>query len=245
MSQDNIVVIPARLESTRLARKVLLEESGKYLLQHVYEQALKSKKADRVVIATDSEEVFEACKKFDATCVLTSRHHKSGSDRIAEATKHLDCKRIVNVQADEPLIDPQNIDTLFSFLEETSNPISFVTLCEPLRDEDIGNENAVKVYIYYDQIVARTFTRKILPSLTEDFVQKHVGVYGYTKQALTVFTSAEPTESELSNKLEQLRILDLGFTINVLSSLSSSLGIDTREDYDRFLSIIRKGIHDS
>jgi CMP-2-keto-3-deoxyoctulosonic acid synthetase len=110
MNGENVVIIPARLDSTRLPGKVLLKESGKYLLQHVYEQALKSKAADFAVIATDSQEVMEACSSFGAHCVLTSRQHQSGTDRVCEAAQSLGVQRIVNVQADEPLIDPANID---------------------------------------------------------------------------------------------------------------------------------------
>jgi len=240
MNGENVVIIPARLDSTRLPGKVLLKESGKYLLQHVYEQALKSKAADFAVIATDSQEVMEACSSFGAHCVLTSRQHQSGTDRVCEAAQSLGVQRIVNVQADEPLIDPANIDNLFSFLENHDS--DYVTLCEQLAPEDEANENVVKVYIDPSGKSAVTFSRKVLQSGVADlFLERHVGVYGYTKKGLLAFSALPQSENEKTNRLEQLRLLDSGLTIDVISSVSSSVGVDTREDYDRFLAQLEKG----
>lgn len=240
MNGENVVIIPARLDSTRLPGKVLLKESGKYLLQHVYEQALKSKASDFAVIATDSQEVMEACSSFGAHCVLTSRHHQSGTDRVCEAAQSLGVQRIVNVQADEPLIDPTNIDNLFSFLENHDS--DYVTLCEQLAPEDEANENVVKVYIDPSGKSAVTFSRKVLQSGVADlFLERHVGVYGYTRKGLLAFSALPQSENEKINRLEQLRLLDSGLTIDVISSVSSSVGVDTREDYDRFLAQLEKG----
>lgn len=240
MNGENVIIIPARLDSTRLPGKVLLKESGKYLLQHVYEQAVRSKEKDMVLVATDSQEVIDACKEFGANCVLTSRQHNSGTDRACEVVRNLNVKRVVNVQADEPFIDPTDIDNLFSFLE--NHDCDLVTLCAELDNEDEDNENVVKVYIDPCGKYAVTFSRHILKEGVSDlFLERHVGVYGYTKNGLLTFASMPQSEREKSQRLEQLRWLDDGLDIAVISSVGRSLGIDTRDDYDNFLAQLEKG----
>lgn len=240
MNGENAIVIPARLESTRLPGKVLLKESGKYLIQHVYEQAIKSAEKDLVLVATDSQEVVDACAEFGASCVLTSRQHRSGTDRVCEAVRNLAVKRIVNIQADEPLIDPCDIDNLFSFLENHDS--DFVTLCSQLDKDAESDENVVKVYIDSCGKRAVYFSRKILQSGVEDlFLERHVGVYGYTKKGLLTFADMQPSENETANRLEQLRLIDGGLGVDVISSVGLSVGVDTREDYERFLALLEKG----
>ncbi len=243
MNGKNIVVIPVRLESTRLPRKALLKESGKYLFQHAYDRACQSKKADLVLVATDSREIMDACTESCVSVTLTSVEHQSGTDRVQEAVKNFYFDNIVNLQGDEPLIDPDYIDQLFTELDK--GKFQYVTLGAPVAEEELDKPNNVKVYVDSEGR-AVAFKRTADPVSHRDcVVMKHVGVYGYTKKALAEFTGLKQTESELREKLEQLRLLDNGYTIGVVSVPTSSVGVDTREDYDRFLEAIKKGRHDS
>jgi 3-deoxy-manno-octulosonate cytidylyltransferase (CMP-KDO synthetase) len=243
MHGDNIVVIPARLESTRLPKKLLLKESGKYLLQHVYERVSLSKKADMVLIATDSLEIMEICKEFCASAILTSEKHQSGTDRVQEAVKDFYFQNIINVQGDEPFINPAHIDLLIERLEST--PVQFVTLATRITADDVDNRNAVKVYIDNDSSAVDFGRSMSVTMATKHKVFKHVGVYGYKKDALKTFTGLKQTEREASEKLEQLRLIDNGFKIGVIPVTGELLGIDTREDYDRFLTKLKEKSNDA
>lgn len=141
----NLGVIPARYHSTRLAGKVLLPIGGKPLVQHVYEKACQAKRLEEVWIATDDERVREAAKRFNAKCLMTAASHRSGTDRIAEVVSEVEVERIVNLQADEPLLEPRMIDTLLEGMEKDSS-IQMATLCHAILDErDLANPNVVKV----------------------------------------------------------------------------------------------------
>ena len=243
MNGKNIIVIPARLESTRLPRKAILKESGKYLVQHVYEKACQSKKADLVLVATDSREVMDACMEECISVTLTSVDHQSGTDRVQEAVKDFYFDNIVNLQGDEPLINPEYLDLLFTELEK--GKFKYVTLGAPITDDELANPNSVKVYVDSEG-KAVDFSRTDFKTKYETCaVMKHVGVYGYTKKALEKFTSLKQTEDEIKERLEQLRLLNNRYTIGVVSVPTSSVGIDTREDYDKFLAFLKKGNHDS
>ncbi len=243
MHGNNIVVIPARLESTRLPKKLLLKESGKYLIQHVYERVNLSKKADMVLIATDSIELMEVCKEFGASSILTSDKHQSGTDRVQEAVRDFYFQNIINVQGDEPLINPNHIDLLIERLENSD--LDFATLAVKLKNEDIDNPNSVKVYVDSND-TAVDFSRETSRQLLSRYrVFKHVGVYGYKKHALKTFTELAQTEREKSERLEQLRLVDNGFKIGVIPVAGSLLGIDTREDYEKFLASMKESAHDA
>lgn len=243
MHGNSIVVIPARLESTRLPKKLLLKESGKYLIQHVYEKVSLSKKADMVLIATDSIELMEVCKEFGASSILTSDKHQSGTDRVQEAVRDFYFQNIINVQGDEPLINPNHVDLLIERLENSD--LDFATLAVKLKNEDIDNPNSVKVYVDSND-TAVDFSRETSRQLLSRYrAFKHVGVYGYKKHALKTFTELTQTEREKSEKLEQLRLVDNGFKIGVIPVIGSLLGIDTREDYERFLAATKENGHDA
>lgn len=238
MHGKNVVIIPARLDSSRLPKKALLKESGKYLIQHVYEQALKSKLVDFVLVATDSGEIQEACKDFGANCILTSRQHESGTDRVAEAVKDMYVDNIVNVQGDEPLIDPAYIDLLFQMLSDRYPSVDYATLACPIAtQEEYLNPNVVKV-VLDNSNCAIYFSRAPIPSSGFTNALRHIGIYGYTKKGLMEFAKSAVSRLEKIERLEQLRLIENRSIIDVSTVMQPTLGIDTREDYDKFLAII-------
>lgn len=237
MTSKIIAVIPARLESSRLEKKVLLKESGKYLIQHVYEQVCKSKLVSKVIIATDRQEVVEACLEFKAPVVLTSRHHQSGTDRIAEAVKPLEFDYVVNVQGDEPLIPPDYIDKLIDLTQ--TNAADFATLGCPLKNlEELENPNVVKVSVNRYEEACDFFRRSDFALGNGYFLLRHIGMYAYSKKGLKTFTKLEHSEREKKERLEQLRLLNYGYTMLVGSVPGVTVGVDTREDYDKFLKLV-------
>lgn len=244
MTAPTLIVIPARLESTRLPRKVLLKESGKYLIQHVFEQVQKIKNPAHVVIATDHKDVVEAAKSFGASARLTKVDHKSGTDRVCEVVHQLhreglQYELIVNVQGDEPEIEPSSIDALIDLMNATSSPISgkysrtpIGTLAEPCNPDDILKPQVVKV-VLNRRGEALYFSRS---PYSDPQALKHIGIYAYRPATLYMLTTEAPCSLEEAEKLEQLRALYYGYTIRVGKvPPSKSRGIDTREDYDAFL----------
>ncbi len=251
---SNLIVIPARYESTRLPGKALLRQSGKYLVEHVYERAVSATRASGVVVATDDVRIVKAVKSFGGVAVLTSAAHASGTDRIAEVARMPEYQhfaRIVNVQGDEPEIDPALIDSLFRLLESTDVPMA--TAAAPFDDvEEIYRPNIVKVVVDQRRF-AMYFSRSVIPhdreGLSRDaprlmlagLYRKHLGIYGYRREFLLTLSETQPCELEQMEKLEQLRALYLGARIIVHDSPHAHHGIDTPEDYAAFL--IRQGIH--
>lgn len=241
------IVIPARYASSRLPGKPLLKQTGKYLVQHVFEQARKSKIATEVVIATDDLRIQAAAKKFGANCAMTLKSHQSGTDRVAEVAQNLDCDIFLNLQGDEPLIDPHSIDLLFKQLID-SPEVPMATLGTPVRDEkDWLNPNCVKVI--QDQCGrALYFSRSPIPFVRDgkpDFSQRpspfllHIGMYAYRRSFLMQMAKIPMHPLEKLEKLEQLRVLGAGFSINLGIVEERTLGVDTREDYEKFVSEYR------
>ncbi len=233
------IVIPARLLSTRLERKLLLDIAGKSVLQRTFEQALKAKRADQVLIATDATEIADAAQIFGATAVMTRADHRSGTERIAEAAAAIDADMIVNIQGDEPEIDPVHIDVLI----ETHAAAGFFasTLACPFPEGlDPANPAAVKAVLgrripaaphTFDAIY---FTRAPAPFPRDgaaDF-HLHIGAYAYNRDALRRFAAAPPGRLERIEKLEQLRILEMGEKIAVRVVDFAARGIDTAEDLE-------------
>lgn len=237
MSGRVAAVIPARLGSTRLPRKPLLRETGKFLIQHVHERVALTRGLDRVVIATDSDEIAEAVRSFGGEAVLTDPAHPSGTDRVAEAARDLDCDLIVNVQGDEPEIDPADLAKVVAALRET--PGEMATLAVPLADAaTYANPNAVKV-VCDATGRALCFSRSPLPwsdAALPAGALKHVGVYGYSRAVLLRFAALPPSPLEKIERLEQLRALHYGIKIRVLQAAREPIGIDTPEDYRRFVA---------
>lgn len=231
-----IGVIPARYKSTRLPGKPLIEINGKPMIQRVYEQCLKSKLLNRVFVATDDKRIFNAVKSFGGDVVMTSAKHKSGTDRIGEAISKITCKIVVNIQGDEPYIDPKNIDNAIQpLLEDKSVNVS--TLCYEIKSKtDIQNPNIVKA-VFDKNGYALYFSRNAVPynrdKSGKTAYYKHIGLYVYRKEYLLKLVKLKATRIENSEKLEQLRILENGDKIKVIVTKIDSHSIDTKEDLYR------------
>ena len=221
-----IGVIPARLESTRFPRKILFPIRTKPMIMHVYERALKAKKLDNVIIAVDSKETVDALKDYDVEIVMTSQKHQSGTDRIAEAVTDIDAEIIINIQGDEPMLDPAMVDDLISVFDDET--VEIATLASTvITEDDYINPNTVKVKIDNNNN-AIDFYRDIEGNNTQHF--RHIGIYGYRKNILEKFTKLEQSENEQLLRLEQLRALDNGIPIRVAMCHFPYHGIDTLED---------------
>jgi 3-deoxy-manno-octulosonate cytidylyltransferase (CMP-KDO synthetase) len=247
-SMRAVVVIPARLQSTRLPRKLLLDESGKPLIQHVHERAAAASRAARVVIATDSEEIRAVAEGFGAEALLTRDDHLSGTDRVAEAVRLLEAEGerpdlVVNVQGDEPELDPALIDRLIEVMEAGDAPMG--TLAEPLQDpEDLARPQVVKVVVDANGR-ALYFSRAAIPHGAEPGGDpaplRHLGIYAYRPAFLQAYCTRDPAPLERVEKLEQLRALHHGHSLQVaVVEGGGARGIDTRADYDAFLARLNR-----
>ncbi len=237
------ILIPARYASSRLPAKALLRDTGKYLIQHVYERAIQAKCASQVIIATDDDRIEEAVKSFGGQVARTSPQHESGTDRIAEIARKLDVDIVLNVQGDEPLIDPAAIDHLADVLWKHPRA-EMATLAVPFdRLENWQNPNMVKV-VCDDQGRAMYFSRSPIPYSRDEapkFSSKkylqHLGLYAYRKASLLQLTGLKPHPLENIEKLEQMRALAMGWTIQVGVVAHAGRGVDTAEDYAKFVKI--------
>lgn len=230
-----LVIVPARLASTRLPRKALLRETGRYLVQHVWERVLLAKKPARCVIATDAKEIEDACRSFGAEVVMTSPEHPSGTDRCAEAYRKLGfaADLVVNVQGDEPELDPSYVDRLIEVMERSDAPMG--TLAEPLTDTDEAKKPQVVKVVLDARGRCLYFSRSPIPS--EGPWLRHVGMYAFTPAFLDAFTRLPPAELEKRERLEQLRALASGHAIQAAVVAPSGVrGIDTPEDYAAFVA---------
>jgi 3-deoxy-manno-octulosonate cytidylyltransferase (CMP-KDO synthetase) len=242
-----VIVIPARHASTRLPGKPLLKQTGKYLIQHVYERASQAKKARAVLVATDDTRIVAAVDSFGGGVFMTRKCHPSGTDRVAEVAALLGEEVIVNLQGDEPLIDPAALDLVIGRLEKDATA-SMATLACPLAGpEQYNNPNCVKV-VTDDDDNALYFSRGPIPWVRDgrpDFAARparflqHVGLYAYRREMLAAFAAAAPSPLERLEKLEQLRALAMGCKIAVGRVDQPTLGVDTYEDYQRFVAIHR------
>ncbi|MGC8625317.1 MAG: 3-deoxy-manno-octulosonate cytidylyltransferase [Phycisphaerae bacterium] len=245
---SSLIVIPARYDSTRLPGKPLLRQTGKYLIEHVYEKALQAKRATAVVVATDDRRIVTAVREFDGQAVLTAPHHRSGTDRIAEVAAMKEFShfnKIVNVQGDEPEIDPSLIDALIRLLEGTD--VQMATAAAPFENAaEIVNPAIVKVVVDQRRF-ALYFSRSVIPYdrdkqtsgagplLLAGLYRKHLGIYAYQKTFLLQLAAAAPCDLEKLEKLEQLRALYMGAKIIVHDTAQAHHGIDTPEDYEAFV----------
>ena len=244
-----IVCIPARYESTRFANKVLASDTGKFLIQHTYEQACKAKLPESVLIATDDQKVLDAAKSFGAECVLTSVEHNSGTDRIAEAVKDIDADIIVNLQADEPEIDPANIDAVVQLLIDNPEAPMATLAAEFQTKAQVIDPNIVKVIVTSDQPArAIYFSRSIIPYDRQSAgvgpvgqYLRHLGIYAYRKDFLLEFTSLPQSRLEQTEKLEQLRVIENGYSILVTKVKHTCDGIDTPQQYAAFVQRCNSG----
>lgn len=243
-THEATIIIPARLGSTRFPEKVLASRTGWPLIRHVWESASKSRRAARVVIATDDQRVLAACDGFGATSLMTSPEHPNGTSRLAEAVSILglpDDHVVVNVQGDEPELDAALIDGAVEILERTGAEVG--TVASPFAaSQDPRDPNIVKCVLRRDS-TALLFSRAPIPhhrdaALVPPGVPylRHVGIYTYAAGFLKRYAALPPTPLEEAEKLEQLRVLEHGFRIGVAVMPSSHEGIDTPEQYERFVA---------
>jgi len=238
-----IAVIPARLASTRLPRKVLREIAGRPMLAWVYEAARASSLLAEVIVATDSEEVLALCQGSGWKAMLTSPTHRSGTERVHEVSRSVPADVYVNLQGDEPLARPEHIAALLAPFSGGNREVQVSTLRTPCAPADVANPNAVKVVtdafgralyfsrctIPYDRDGAATARR-----------YKHLGFYAYTRSALDRFCTLPESELERSERLEQLRFLENGIPIHVVETPYDTIGVDTEEDLQRADEILRQ-----
>jgi 3-deoxy-manno-octulosonate cytidylyltransferase (CMP-KDO synthetase) len=245
-----VAIIPARFNSTRFPGKPLAVLKGKYIIQHVYEHVSSAKLIDSVLVATDDRRIFDAVTLFGGAAVMTSGDHVSGTDRIAEAAEKIECGYVINVQGDEPFIRPEMVDEVVELLYN-DDKVSISTLAKKTTDmNEIFSPDVVKVVMNQEGF-ALYFSRAPIPFYRDEwknyamqktvgangrsplqnlFCYKHIGIYGYRKNALLQFTSMSQSRLEEIEKLEQLRALEAGIKIRVKETQYDTFGIDTIED---------------
>ncbi len=235
-----IAVIPARLASMRLPQKMLREINGRPLAVWVYQAVHSSPLLEDVIIATDSEEIVEACRKHSCNARMTSSAHRSGTERVHEISQSVGAEVYINVQGDEPMIRADHIAALIELMEDSNVPVG--TLKTPAAPEDISNPNAVKVVT---DMTGRAlyFSRSTVPydrdgSRPRYF--KHLGIYAYRKPALDRFVGLPESTLERAERLEQLRFLENGIPIYAAETPYDSVGVDTEEDFARVQEILTK-----
>ncbi len=240
-----IGVIPARYSSARFEGKVLADINGKPMIQHVWEKARQAKFLDEVIIACDDSRVAAVAKEFGAKVVLTAKAHASGTDRIIEVVNPLDVKVVVNIQGDEPLINPLMIDTVARTLLE-NDKLCMATLMKKIdKAEEINDPHVVKVVT--DRYgFALYFSRAAIPYYPQNseaevkVYYKHIGLYGYTKDFIFVLKNLLVSRLEKTEKLEQLRVLEEGYKIKVLETKFETIGVDTPEDLEKVKEFLKK-----
>lgn len=245
MERQTAIIIPARYGSSRLEGKPLLKACGKPIIQWVWEKACNAPMVDRVIIATDDDRIFDACKAFGAEVEMTSTNHKSGSDRIAEVAKrHSEIAYIINLQGDEPLIEQENIELVIKGIK-FDDKADISTLVREITDEnELNNPNLVKC-IFDVNNYAMYFSRAKIPyerNIGKSKFYGHLGIYGYKKEALFKMTNLAQTTYEMSESLEQLRALQNGMKIKVSIVKNVPVGIDTQEDFEKFKAMVENKV---
>lgn len=232
--------IPARYGSTRLPGKPLLRIAGRPMIEHVYARVARARGLDRVVVLTDDERIGRAVESFGGEWEMTPADCASGTDRIAWAARRWDAAAVINVQGDEPLIDPEAVSRVAEHLAaHPQDPV--VTLATPATPEEMGNPNAVKVVLAADG-AALYFSRSPIPYPRREVGAaplKHLGLYGYQREALLRLAGLPPSPLECSESLEQLRALENGMRIRILLVERGSVGVDTAEDLEKVEEILK------
>jgi 3-deoxy-manno-octulosonate cytidylyltransferase (CMP-KDO synthetase) len=230
-----VALIPARYRSTRFPGKALADLDGRSVIEHVCRRAAAARRVDAVVVATDDERIAATVRGFGAPARMTAATHRSGTDRIAEVARDLPCAFVVNVQGDEPLVDPDDIDRLVAALE-APGAAPMATLRCPLDPAERDTPHVVKVVVDANGR-AVAFSRAPEPVVPPGAtpcppVWKHVGLYGYQREFLLRFAALPPTPGETAESLEQLRALEHGHPIDTVETPHDSVGIDTPADLE-------------
>lgn len=235
-----VAIIPARFESTRLPAKLLADINGQSVISRVYRQAQLSKVFDEIIVATDHDQIVDHCHKLDINVIMTSRDHVSGTDRVAEVVQNIDADIVINIQGDEPFIEIECIQQLVELMQ--NDFVSIGTLYKKISDTTaIFDYNTVKLVKDKNYRILY-FSRQAIPSNRDqpykewsnhsDYYQ-HIGLYGYKKDVLMELIKLRPSPLEVSEKLEQLRWLENGYSIYGKEVQSISFGIDTDEDLQK------------
>jgi 3-deoxy-manno-octulosonate cytidylyltransferase (CMP-KDO synthetase) len=236
-----VAVVPARFGSTRLPGKPLLSDTGRTLIQHVVEAARRAKRIGRVIVATDDARIAEAVARFGGEAVMTRADHPSGTDRVAEVATGLpDARIVVNLQGDEPEVSGDALDLVVSLLE-TDPAAPMATLATPIRDESVYRDPACVKVVCSRSGRALYFSRSPIPYHRDGLpastlAHLHLGLYAYRRDFLLKLATLPPSPLETSEKLEQLRVLEAGYPIAVGVVDEPSIGIDTPDDYRRFVA---------
>ena len=233
-----LVLIPARLESTRLPKKPLININGKSMIQTVYDQIKKCENDLDIIIATNSKEIYDHALLFNAKTIMTNKNHISGTDRCNEVVNYLntDYDLIINVQADEPLINPKQIDMIINSFKVC--PDDIISLAKEISSKnEIYNPNTVKVN-FNKEMFATDFYRKVEKESLNYY--KHIGVYAFKKGVLQKICALNPSENELNLKLEQLRWMDNNYKIKIIETNFENISIDTKDDLDNLLEYYKK-----
>lgn len=241
-------IVPARYASSRFPAKALVDIDGKSMVQRVYEQALKSQSLFGVVVATDHQEIFDHVRGFGGKAVMTKESHPSGTDRCNEVLENIgdEVDFVVNIQGDEPFIQPEQIDTLCKALHPE---VEIATLIKRIVDKDtLFNPNVPKV-VFNLRSEAQYFSRSTIPYfrgipvdewLNHQSFFKHIGIYAYRKDILNAITKLSPSMLEKTEALEQLRWLENGYKIRVEETEIESHGVDTPADLEKILHLLKK-----
>ena len=241
------IIIPARLASTRFPEKALVDIYGTSLIMRVYNQAIQVKSADNVIVATDHPKIFKHVSDHGGNVIMTSKNHISGTDRIAEVASKIDSEIIINLQGDEPLINPLQIEALISLMN--NEEILIGTQCNAITNEnEIFDYNVVKVVRdIYDSVLY--FSRQAIPTVRDQpFLKwaskttyfRHVGLYGFKRNTLLEITQLPSSNYEICESLEQLRWLESGYKIHCVEIPFSSQGVDTPEDLNKVVEVLLK-----
>jgi 3-deoxy-manno-octulosonate cytidylyltransferase (CMP-KDO synthetase) len=237
-----IAVIPARYDATRLPGKPLADIGGRPMIEHVYRRTASAHGVDAVVVATDDERIAAAVRGFGGIAMMTGTAHRTGTDRIAEVAANLPCEIVLNVQGDEPLIEPEAIEAVIAPL--IADPmLEMSTVCVAIADRsDYADPNVVKV-VKDRAGRALYFSRSAIPHFRSDPGSpipdpghgpfKHIGLYGYRRTFLLKFATLPQTPLERTESLEQLRALEHGYRIHAVETKYDSIGVDTPEDLER------------
>ncbi|MBI3321847.1 MAG: 3-deoxy-manno-octulosonate cytidylyltransferase [Candidatus Omnitrophica bacterium] len=234
-----LVVIPARYGSVRFPGKPLAMLQGKPVIQHVYEQVARAQRIDEVIVATDDQRILDAVERFGGKAMMTSASARSGTERVAEIARARSAAVVLNVQGDEPLIQPAMVEQVIDYLGRHA-AVPMASVMTKLRAEDLANPNVVKVVVDRDGF-ALYFSRAPIPferanrptGQPANGFWKHLGIYGYQRHFLLQVPHLEPTPLEQLEQLEQLRALEHGYRIKLLETIYDTVGVDTPEDLAR------------
>lgn len=241
---EAIGIIPARFGATRFEGKLLKDLCGKPVIQHVYERAKKARTLDDLIIAADDDRIMKAVQEFGGKAVFTSKSHTTGTDRLTEVVNQLDVKIVVNIQGDEPLINPLVIDDLVRAMQAEPDLAMATVVKKSRSEEEFRSRDVVKAIINQNNY-AMYFSRSPIPTLLnlEDknaFFYKHIGIYAYSKDFLFTYKKLTNTYLEENERLEQLRALENGYKIKAIETKFETVGIDTPEDLELAKSLLQK-----